>query len=247
VAAKLHGALGEGGWLLVAPAELSQDVFRRFAVCNLGGAVAYRKAAAPDRPRPAAAAQPARRPPPDPIEPTSRPEPRREGIDEAVAAWRSSQPQEALRRLEELAKADPTDGHAPLLAARIHLDRLELDRAEGWAGVACQRMPLSAPAHYLLGLALQEAGRLEDALAALRRCVFLDPGSVLGQVALAGLLARQGEPARASSALRAAAALLGDGEEAQLLPGGEGLTVGRVRDLIAAQLVQLEGQPEVAP
>jgi chemotaxis protein methyltransferase CheR len=53
VAVKLHGALADGGWLLVAPAELSQDVFRRFGVCNLGGAVAYRRVAAPAPPTPA--------------------------------------------------------------------------------------------------------------------------------------------------------------------------------------------------
>jgi chemotaxis protein methyltransferase CheR len=47
VAAKLHGALADGGWLLVAPAEPSPDVFHPFAVRNLGGAVAYRRAAAP--------------------------------------------------------------------------------------------------------------------------------------------------------------------------------------------------------
>ena len=35
VAGRLHGALAAGGWLLVAPAELSQAVFRRFAVVNL--------------------------------------------------------------------------------------------------------------------------------------------------------------------------------------------------------------------
>ena len=277
IAAKLHDALAEGGWLLVAPAELSQDVFRRFAVCNLGGAVAYRRAAAPARPTPAAPgpaapapgapgpAQPARGVP-NPRPPMPGP-PNREGspgagsgapvvhrlpdgpdrspagpdeLEEAVAAWRAERTEEALGRLEALAEADPADGRAPLLAARVHLDRLELDQAERWADVACQRTPLSAPAHHLRGLALQEAGRLDDALAALRRSVFLDPGSVLAQVALADLLERQGEPARAGSALRAAAALLGDGDPADPVPGHDELTIGRVRELVAARLARLD-------
>jgi predicted Zn-dependent protease len=145
-----------------------------------------------------------------------------------------------------VADGDPADGRAPLLAARIHLDRLELDRAEWWAGVACQRTPLSAPAHYLRGLALQEAGRLDDALAALRRSVFLDPGSVLGQVALADLLVRLGERGRARGALRAAAALVADGDPAEPVDGHDGPTTGRVRDLIAAHLARLDGDPEAA-
>ena len=52
VAARLHGALADGGWLLVAPAELSQAVFRHFTVVNLDGAVAYRKPAPPTPARP---------------------------------------------------------------------------------------------------------------------------------------------------------------------------------------------------
>ncbi len=141
---------------------------------------------------------------------------------------------------------DPGDGRDPLGAARDHLDRLELDQAEWWASIACRRTPLSAPAHYLRGLALLEAGRLEDALPALRRSVFLDPGSVLGQLALADLLVRLGEPARARGALRAAAALVGDRDPAEPVDGHDGPTAGRVRDLIAARLARLDGDPEVA-
>ena len=276
IADRLHGALAAGGWLLVAPAELSQTVFRRFAVANLDGAIAYRKPATPVQPPiPGRVPAPGRAPTPGRPEPHS-PEcgaPEREGsrqpgaarpvvhrppagpgsppagpdeIERAVGEWRSGQVAEALGRLEAAAEADPADGRAPLLAARIHLDRLELDRAEWWAGVACQRTPLSAPAHYLRGLALQEAGRLDDALAALRRSVFLDPGSVLGQVALADLLARLGEPGRARGALRAAAALVAGGDPAEPVDGHDGLTTGRVRDLIAAQLARLDGDPEAA-
>ena len=230
VAGKLHGALADGGWLLVAPAELSQAVFRRFAVVNLDGAVAYRKPTPPT---------PTRLRPPEG-------EPGRAGIGGAVVVHTPRAGAEEVERLEARAEADPADGRTPLLAARAHLDRLELDQAEWWAGVACQRDPLSAPAHYLRGLALQEAGRLEDALAALRRSVFLDPSSVLGQIALAGLLARLGEPARARGALRAAAALVGDGDPSALVDGHEELPAGRVRDLIAAQLARLDPNPEVA-
>jgi len=234
VAARLHGALADSGWLLVAPAELSQAVFRHFTVVNLDGAVAYRKPAPPIPARPSVS--------------RSRPEgePSRVAIGGGAVVHTPRPGAEEAERLEALAEADPADGRAPLLAARIYLDRLELDRAERWAEVACQRDPLSAPAHYLRGLALQEAGRLEDALAALRRSVFLDPGSVLGQLALAGLLARLGEPARARGALRAAAALVGDGDPSELVDGHEELPAGRVRDLIAAQLARLDPNPEVA-
>jgi chemotaxis protein methyltransferase CheR len=260
VATRLHGALADGGWLLVAPAELSQAVFRHFAVVNLNGAVAYRKPPTPAQP------PSSRKPTPDPwqLAPGFRkatPDPRTQSTPEphrpvpAPPEGESSPPRAVGRAVVHTPLAgpggpaepsDPGDGRDPLLVARAHLDRLELDQAEWWAGIACQRTPLSAPAHYLRGLALQEAGRLEDALAALRRSVFLDPGSVLGQLALADLLVRLGEPARARGALRAAAALVGDRDPAEPVDGHDGPTAGRVRDLIAAQLARLDGDPEVA-
>jgi chemotaxis protein methyltransferase CheR len=289
IADRLHHALSAGGWLLVAPAELSQTVFANFTVVNLNGAVVYRKPPAqvpgtPDPhppglgapvfsgrvdPHPLGFGAPEREGNPAPgttapvvhsppggtaragsgtggTAPAGSPAGGTDEVERAVGEWRAGRAAEALGRLEAVAEADPADGRAPLLAARFHLDRLEVDRAAWWAEVACQRAPLSAPAHYLRGLALQEAGQLEDALAALRRSVFLDPRSVLGQLALADLLARRGEPGRARGALRAAAALVADRDPAEPVDDHEGLTTGRVRDLVAAQLSRLDTDPEVA-
>jgi chemotaxis protein methyltransferase CheR len=283
VAARLHGALADGGWLLVAPAELSQAVFRHFAIVNLNGAVAYRKPPTPAQPPSSRKAIPEpwqlapgfRKATPDPRGERT-PHPRTQGTPEphrpvpgppegerspprpvgrAVVHTplagpggpaEPSNPGDLADRSDPGDHGDPGDGRDPLGAARDHLDRLELDQAEWWASIACQRTPLSAPAHYLRGLALLEAGRLEDALPALRRSVFLDPGSVLGQLALADLLVRLGEPARARGALRAATALVGDRDPAEPVDGHDGPTAGRVRDLIAARLARLDGDPEVA-
>jgi chemotaxis protein methyltransferase CheR len=154
---------------------------------------------------------------------------------EALALAEAGQPDQALRQLAALAAADPHDATAPYLAAKIAANRLQQAAAEHWIDLAVQRAPLMAPGHYLHALILHEANRLEEALAALRRCVYADPLFVLGHVALADLCARLGQPRRAQKAIETVAQLLAGRRRDELIPEGEGLTVGRILDLVAMQ------------
>jgi len=54
---------------------------------------------------------------------------------------------------------------------------------------------------YLNGLILMEQGRLDEAVEAFRRSVYLDPDFALGNFALAGLFARMRQADRAGKAL----------------------------------------------
>jgi chemotaxis protein methyltransferase CheR len=105
--------------------------------------------------------------------------------------------------------------------------------AEQWAETALTRDPLSPEAHCLRGLIMQERGCLDEALTAFRRCVFSDPHFVLGYFALAGLLERIDEPERAHKARRNVSRLLAGRRFDDPVGEGDGLTVGRMLDLIA--------------
>jgi hypothetical protein len=104
--------------------------------------------------------------------------------------------------------------------------------------------------HYLSGLVLLDTGRPAAALAAFRRCTYLDPGFVLGHLGQAGLLANGGQRRRAGAALDRAAALIADLDpdapvlDAPVLdsPGlnDAGPRVAEVRELIATQWRLLE-------
>ena len=151
---------------------------------------------------------------------------------EALALWEANRPDQALQRLEALTAADPRDARAPYLAAKIAANRVQLVAAEHWIELALKRAPLVAAGHYLHALILQEGNRPEEALAALRRCVYIDPHFVLGHVLLANLCARLGQPRRARKALETVAHLLADRQRDELIPEGEGLTVGRLLELV---------------
>lgn len=154
---------------------------------------------------------------------------------EALALAQAGQPEQALRQLEALAVADPHDATAPYLAAKVAANRAQLAAAEHWIELAVQRAPLRAPSHYLYALILQAANRPEEAMAALRRCIYADPLFVLGHVALADLCARLGQARRAQKAIETVAELLAGHPHDELIPEGEGLTVGRILEFIAIQ------------
>ncbi len=134
-------------------------------------------------------------------------------------------------------RPQPTTEIRDALASGAYLAAAEL------AARQLTEEPLSAELHYLHGLALVEVGDDEQALVALRRAAYLDPGSGFAQFLLAVVLGRLGHEAEASRAYGAAAAALtrrGPDERAGELGGR------RVDDL-AAMCRQLSESALAAP
>lgn len=156
-------------------------------------------------------------------------------IDEAFALFERGQSGEAINRLETLAAGSPNDFRAPYLLAKIFASKVRFPEAERWIDVAIGNRELAPEAHYLRGIVLQEQGRLEEGLEAFRRSIFLDHTFVLGHFAVAGLFARTGQTGRAQKSLATVASLLSGRPAAEQLPEGDGLTVGRLRELVTLQ------------
>ena len=213
-----YRALSPDGWLIVGHAEPSQVVFAQFAARNFPGTVVYRKEPLVAQSQPAVqeiAFQP-------PLElwvpPTDRAPPER------PAKFERAPPRQD--------PAPPPAEPAPYRKAKDLADRRQWDEAEKWIAAALQEEPLCAPAHYLHGLILLEQAEPEAALASLRRCIFADADFVLGHLALADLLGRQGQTERARKALEAAGRLMTDRPTHELIPEGDGLTAGRLLEII---------------
>jgi tetratricopeptide (TPR) repeat protein len=155
--------------------------------------------------------------------------------EEAFALFESGRSGEAINRLEELAAASPRDYRAPYLLAKIFASKVRFPEAEKWIDIALANRELAPEAHYLRGLALQEQGRLQEALEAYRRSVFLDHTFALGHFASAGVFGRTGQPERARKSLATVAELLAGKPAEMPLPEGDGLTVGRLMELVTLQ------------
>jgi chemotaxis protein methyltransferase CheR len=228
---RLYDALADGGWLLVGHAEPSISLFNRFTTHSFPSAIVYQKQIG----APEAGDAPVVAPPRPAV-------PRRRGSDArkpAVFAG-SHTPRPAARSAEPVRRAAsaPATGEDDLLsqyqAAKRLADQSQLEPAHRSILALLQRAPLFAPAYYLQGLILQELGDAEGALAALRRCVYVDAGFVMGHLALANLYTFAGQAERAQRYRENIARLLAGAPAGEPIPEGDGMTVGDLRRTVGA-------------
>ena len=253
IAERLGRCLASDGWLLVGHAEPSRAIADPwFEVVPFPGTIAYRPrdpaaaapvgpVAPPVRPTPEAGSPSGRR-----IDRHSSPGP---GPSRAYRTGRSASAGSVRRGGSVPPPAEvpaaARGGADALSAYRTAKDlasRLDLDAAEHWVGVAVARDPMFAPAHHLDALILQERGLPDSAQAALRRCVYADPTFVLGHFALGTLLRAGAQYARADKEFDNVVALLAGRPLDEPIPEGDGITVGRLLELVHVHR-QLASEP----
>jgi chemotaxis protein methyltransferase CheR len=252
LAGRLRACLVEGGWLLVGHAEPAADVFEEFEAVHEEGAVLYRTAAAgrpraeafgwwrrggegegvpsaADMPLSPAAASPRR---PDVAgglagaagDPTAR----------AVASgWRGDPPARVGAPAEGSVEAVVAPGAAPAVsacAARLAEMRRMANRGEHRQALDVCREVLEgrtgdAELHLTHAMLLMQLGCPEDAVASLRRALYLDQKAALPHYILGLTRLRQGRRGEAARSFANVRTLLAALPPADPIPGSDGLTV----------------------
>jgi chemotaxis protein methyltransferase CheR len=221
---RLYAAMAEGGWLIVGHAEPSQLHFGRFNAHNFPGTVVYRKEPVSETVEWGLNSQWA--------SPLAGDVPSADGVSGPPSASPEiPRPRTPAARAAPPANPQAAQESAYMTAKRL-ADRGEWAEAERSIAAAIDKEPLSAPAHHLHAMILLERGTTDAALAALRRCVFADSGFVLGHLAMADVFARQGQAERARKALETAGRLAASWPSHEAIPEGDGLTAGRVLELV---------------
>lgn len=256
----LRQSLVDEGWLIVSPSECSQALFTGFVPVNFPGSILYRKRNAQDVSRdavPVVVAEPLQpsanlvapltdlevsvmlTPAPSPLATASPSDaidwPRELAAAESAYAQgeyvdtstrlrallpATGQPSEKLRVLALLTRA---------LANQGVLDEA-LDASERW--IATDK--LDAAAHYLHAMVLQELGERARARAALNCAVYLQPEFTLAHFALGNHARAEARVAEARRHFDNAARLLAGLAADDPVPESEGLTAGRLREIIVA-------------
>jgi chemotaxis protein methyltransferase CheR len=258
---KLHRSLVDGGWLLVSPCEASHVLFSQFSAVSFPGTVVYRKEACQTSP---VVGMPHQEPAhleeslsltDDPI---TAPEPAAPPIEESSGSLltgrvaehqekaNSTACQDALALVEQgcypeavevlLAHLEEVSGDADAMAllARAYANQGRLEEARSWCEQAITTDKLRAAPHYLQAAILQEQGDDSAAADALGRALYLDQNFVLAHVALGHLRRRHGKLGESRKHFQNALGLLQQRPAEELVPESEGITTGRLTEIIQA-------------
>jgi len=205
---RLYQALVENGWLVVSPSEISQPSFKRFVPVYLPGALLHRKSHTP-----LTSVQPIA---PMPVE--------------AIKTIRPPPPKAMAK--PQTAAVKKIDVQAMFQKARTQANRGELPAARELCERAVKTDRLNPAGHYLLGAILQELGRGAEAAISHKRALYLDPEFVLAHFALGNIYRDQHKPHAAAKHFDNALLILEKYREDDLLPESDGLTAGRLMEII---------------
>jgi len=229
-ARKLARSLVEGGWFISSPSEASADLLAPLLPGDFPGAILYRKPktgeATPPRARLALADEAA------PLSPCLEAAPAKDGFLSPQTTHARPVPAEGAPETSSAASKEALSSELSL-RARAAANRGDLAAALLLCDKAISADRLLPASHYLRGVILQEQGALEEATASLKRALYLDQSFVVAHFALGNILRRRsGKEARRH--FESALVLLRRLAPDAALPEAEGITAGRLLEIILA-------------
>jgi chemotaxis protein methyltransferase CheR len=261
---RFHRSLADGSWLMVGPAENSQTLFSEFTSVSFAGATLYRKGATPPRMWTASFSCAQDEVQPDVLAAESAiqgsastgasdletrlaladndrlPDTPKVPLlyDQALEFYQRGRYEEAVLIGTALVTRNANDAQAMLLLARVYANQGNLTAAITWCEKAIASDKMTACAHYLRATILQEQDLPEEAICSLRRAVYIDPLFTLGHFALGSLALRQGDLKEAEKHFENVLLLLASYGAEETVPESEGLSAGRLREIVTLQRSQ---------
>lgn len=244
---RFYGGLVEGGFLLTGAAEYSREAYRDFEARVFPETVIYQKpsakAAAPAAsPVPWVRRAPLPRPSPRPVGPKAKiveavEQPAAEDLlAKTVELISRGELDTALVLLAGLAEKTPKDSRVCFLLGQLAADRQHLAEAAYWLDRTVVLDPLNLWAHYSMALLWMDEGKLDEALGAIKKTIYIDANFALGHFYLGKIHRIQGRTAQARRSFAAAKSLLASASLSENLPGADGITGRQLLMLVDREL-----------
>jgi chemotaxis protein methyltransferase CheR len=256
VARGLYNSLVQGGYLVVSASELSLQNFPDFVPINIPGMILYQKSSKNIKNQYKLAIDETS---PEPVlfQPLPETDKQIESIEfksyevekeiiesEEIPKQIISIYEESLKSysqgnypdvIDKLQKEDQTQ-EEQLLLIRAYANQGKLVEALKLCEKVIAANKTDPRLHYLYATILQENNRLNDAIASLKRAIYLDTDFVLSYYSLGNIYQQQGNVTTAKKYYKIAQSILNKCKQEDILFESEGLTSGRFREIINVSL-----------
>jgi chemotaxis protein methyltransferase CheR len=236
----LHRSLVHGGWLIASPGETSHIPSQQFVTVSMTGTSVYQKEAEwiqPIKSIPDWRVEEVEELHREAIPPQNIGEPEKHEVEpdpygEALRLYEQGRYELATEKLSASLLRNQDDARTMTLLARIHANQGKLSEALGWCHKAIAADKLNAVSYYLVATILQEQGHVEGAIRSLKRSLYLDQDFVLAHFALGNLALGQRRYKESDKYFENALSLLDRCRPEDILPESEGMTAGRLVEII---------------
>jgi chemotaxis protein methyltransferase CheR len=265
IVSKHHQTLVDDGWLIVNPSEASPSMFGQFAIADFPGVVLYRKTMDGTAPGMAlnkettisetipgqgrltqldvvgVAVAPLLKMKSHLPAPSIKAHAKSSALQSpvhqnALPLYLQGHYAAAKEATTRLLASYPHDANAMSLMVRIHANLGELPVALQWSERAIAAERMNPVGHYLRAAILQEQGLADEAVQSLKRTLYLDQDFVLAHFALGNLCRQQGKQQEAEKHFANALLLLNVCPQDTVLPESDGLTAGRLMEIIQTSM-----------
>ncbi|HAZ02203.1 MAG: hypothetical protein A2W95_05490 [Bacteroidetes bacterium GWA2_40_14] len=253
---RLYDSLKQSGYLIVSASELSMQNFPEFTPINIPGTVFYQKN--PERikslPIPATEKIPyeqvlfQKQPTPDcankklnfHFHETEKEIFKKEDAatpinsiyKESLTPFSQNNFSEVIDKPQE----DEQTLEEQLALIRAYTNQGKLIEAINTCEKVIETNKTDPRSHYLYATILQENNRLDDAIASLKRAIYLNPDFVLAYYLLGNICKQQGNVITAKKYFEITSSILNKCNQDDILFESEGLTIGRFREIISTIL-----------
>ena len=155
-------------------------------------------------------------------------------IDRARELYDAGRYDDAIVLLEQMPDSAIGEGQATALLARAYANSGQLDKALEAATTATTANKMNPAFHYLRATILQENEAFDEAVAALKRALYLDHDFVMAHFALGNLALSRKRQDEANRHFHNTLTLLDTFNQNTILPESEGITAGRLAEIVGS-------------
>jgi chemotaxis protein methyltransferase CheR len=138
----------------------------------------------------------------------------------------------AIELILKIMDAGPANQELLPMLIRSYANTGKLEQARMWSEKQITLNKMDASSHYLHAVIMQEMDLPHEAEKALMKALYLDPDHILSHLLMGNISTRLGKHSKARKHYMNVGELLTAFKDEEILPESEGMTAGRIKELV---------------